>query len=134
MAAFQVPRDRWTFFARLGKKFFSVLWYGVGYRSVYKWILNFPIVLAFAERLCEFDFKKSCGRTSDFEELRFVLGINTLNARLAFMLNNVCVLSLSLGKGNEVLIDVRLGLISLAPNKQYIFICIKQHSYFVNNR
>jgi len=63
-----------------------------------------------------------------FEELRFILGINALNAPLALRLNNVCVLSLSLGKGNEVLIDVRLALISLAPNKQYIFMCTKQHS------
>ena len=67
----------------------------------------FPIVLVFIEKLCEFDFKKSWRRPSDFENLRFILSMRSvLNAPLAVRLDNFCMLLFSWGKGNEVLIDV----------------------------
>ena len=64
----------WTFFAPLGKKFFSVLLFDVGTRSLCESATYFPTVLVFIKRLCEFDFKKSCGRPSDiFENVRFII-------------------------------------------------------------
>lgn len=103
MAACRVLR--WTFFAPIGKKCFSVLLFGIGSRSVYESVPNFPIVLTFIERLREFDFKN---RTAfcwvsrilkTFVYLGHEMYIRSfwcaLNAPLATRLYNFCILSLA---------------------------------------